>query len=116
MDAATAGLIGAALGFLGNALVTWINKHFDERKAWRELLIKSAWDYYSSRREIFKITGGKMVPFEVFLLYTVKTINLALRKNLSNEDILRELQEIHRFERDLIKVVKGVDPGFENEI
>jgi hypothetical protein len=47
MDAATAALVGAALGFVGNAL-TWITKHFDERKAQRELIIKSAWDYYTT--------------------------------------------------------------------
>jgi hypothetical protein len=30
-----------------------------------------------------------MMPFEVFLLYTVKNVNLALREYLSNEDILK---------------------------
>jgi hypothetical protein len=45
MDAAAAGLIGAALGFFGNAVVTWINRHYDESKARRELMIKTAWDY-----------------------------------------------------------------------
>jgi hypothetical protein len=54
MDAAAAGLVGAAIGFLGNALVTWINKHFDERKARRELLIKTASDYFSSHVETLK--------------------------------------------------------------
>ena len=36
-----------------------------------------------------KLPGGKMMPFEVFLLYTVKNVNLALREYLSNEDILK---------------------------
>jgi hypothetical protein len=59
MPAATAGLIGAALGFCGNSLVAWINRHFDERKARRELLVKTAWDYFSSRYETAKVTGGR---------------------------------------------------------
>jgi hypothetical protein len=25
---ATAGIIGAAVGFIGNSLITWINRHF----------------------------------------------------------------------------------------
>jgi hypothetical protein len=41
MDAATAGLFGVAIGICGNALATWINKHFEERKARRELFIKN---------------------------------------------------------------------------
>ena len=29
MDAATAGTIGAAVGFIGNSLISWINRHFE---------------------------------------------------------------------------------------
>ena len=46
-----------------------------------------------------------MMPFEVFLLYTVKNVNLALREYLSNEDILKEMRKIHEFEKELIKLV-----------
>ena len=75
MDAATAGLIGAAIGFFSNALVTWINKHFDERKAQRELLVRTSWDYYLSRselaKEVAKERGGSsgFSPFSVFLFH-----------------------------------------------
>jgi hypothetical protein len=106
MDAATAALVGAALGFVGNALVTWINKHFDERKARRELIIKSAWDYYTTRLEITKALGGSFPPFETFLFYTTKVIDLALRKNLSNQEVLEQLRKIHEFEEQLVQVAR----------
>jgi hypothetical protein len=112
MDAAAAGLIGAALGFLGNALVTWINKHYDERKAQRELMIKTSWDYYVSVGEAGKnIPGGILMPFEVFILYTPRVVELALRENLSNEEIVDEMRKIHQLERELIKLSNAAHPG-----
>jgi hypothetical protein len=82
MDATTAALLGAVIGFLGNAFVTWINKHFDERKAQRELMLKTAWDYYSSRLELAKEVakergGGDFPPFSTFLFHTIRTVDLA---------------------------------------
>jgi hypothetical protein len=99
MDATTAALLGAAIGFLGNALLTWINKHFDERKARRELIVKTAWDCYSTRLEPAKERAreggaGRFPLFSVFLFHTIKTVDLALRKNLSNEEIADEMRKI----------------------
>jgi hypothetical protein len=54
MNAATAGLVGAAIGFGGNAVVTLITKHYEERKARREILVKTAWDYFSSHSDLAK--------------------------------------------------------------
>ena len=48
MDAATAGLIGVVIGSLANTVVTWINKHFEERKASREFRQKTAFDYWQT--------------------------------------------------------------------
>jgi hypothetical protein len=112
MDATTAALLGAAIGFLGNAVVTWINKRFDERKARRELMIKTAWDYYSSRREIAEEVakergGGKFTPFSTFLFHTIRTVDLALRENLSNQQIAEEMRKIEELNKELIKVAMG---------
>ena len=103
MDAATAGLIGAAVGFLANALVTWINRHFDERKARRELMIKAAWDYYAltlnkSQPEV------PTAPFSTYLFHTVKTVELAMRKNLSDQKIAEEMRRINKLEAELIRI------------
>lgn len=111
-DAATAALVGAAIGFVGNALVTWINKHFDERKARREIILKSAWDYYATRLEIAKDwakvrpEGAPIPPFSTFLFYTTKVVDLALRKNLSDQKVLKELRKIHALEEQMVQVVQ----------
>jgi hypothetical protein len=112
MDAATAALIGAAIGFLGNALVTWITKHFDERKARRELMLKTAWDYYSSRLELAKEVAkergrGNFPPFSTFLFHTIRTVDLALRENLSNQQIAEGMRKIEELNKELIKVAMG---------
>ena len=88
--------------------MTCINRHYDERKARRELLVKTAWDYFSSKFEIAKLTGGALAPFEVFVFYTVKVVELAVRKNLSDEKTLDEMRKIHHFEKALMKVIKEV--------
>lgn len=96
MDAATGVVLGAAIGafsaligVFGNVGVTWITKHYDERKERRELILKSAWDYYSTVLEVGKaIPGSKQQPFDAFLFYMVKVVDLALRKGLSDEQLL----------------------------
>jgi hypothetical protein len=114
MNAATAGLIGAAIGaasgILGNILATWINKHFDERKAQRELMIKTAWDYYSSDLEVAKSDGGALLPPETFIFYTVKIVELAMHKGLSDKKLLNELRKIHEFQKKLITIAKQFTP------
>jgi hypothetical protein len=112
MDATTAALLGAAIGFLGNAVVTWINKHFDERKAQRELMLKTAWDYYSSRLELAKEVakergGGHFPPFSTFLFHTIRTVDLALRKNLSNQQIAEEMRKIEELDKELRRIAGG---------
>jgi len=92
MNAATAALLGAGIGILGNLALTWINKHFDEKKARRELLIKTSWDHFSTLAEWTK--GQRVAPFEAFLFHTMKVIELALNKNLSDEQIVEEVRKI----------------------
>jgi len=92
MDAATAGLVGAAIGFGGNAVVTWITKHYEERKARREILVKTAWDYFSSHSDLAKNLDVTLMPFELYIFYTVKVVELALRENLSNQEVLDEMR------------------------
>jgi hypothetical protein len=112
MDAATAGLLGASLVLLGNAVVTGINRYFDERKSRRNLMINTAWDYYVSVGEAAKnVPGGILMPFEVFLLYTPRVVELALRENLSKEEIVDEMRKIHQLERELIKLSNDAHPG-----
>jgi hypothetical protein len=106
---AAIGVIGTAIGIFGNALVTWINRHFDERKARRELMIKTAWDYYSSRLELAKDgkLRGPLPPFSNILFLVTRIVDLGLRENLSNQQIAEEMRKIDELEKELIKVAMG---------
>jgi hypothetical protein len=112
MDAATAGLLGAAIGFCGTAVVTWITKHYEERKARREILVKTAWDYFSSRSDLAKnIRNATLMPFELYIFYTVKVVELALRENLSNQEVLDEMRKYHAFQKELTEVSNEAQPS-----
>jgi hypothetical protein len=93
MDAATAGLlgtaIGAAIGFFGNASITWINRSFDEKRARRELKTKTAFDYWQTA---FQKTEA--VPFEASFFLAIKIMELTERKHLSEEEFVAELKKL----------------------
>ena len=40
-----------------------------------------------------------MMQFELYIFYTVKVVELALRENLSNHEILDEMLKYHAFEK-----------------
>jgi len=94
MNAATAALLGAGIGIFGTLISTWINRHFDEKKARRELMVKTSWDHYSTLAEFTKAQGGRLAPFETYLFHTQKVIELALNESLSNEQIVEEVRKI----------------------
>jgi hypothetical protein len=105
-DAAIAALAGAGIGIFGTLGSTWINRFFDERKARRELLIKTSWDHFLTRAEITKVKGGELARFETYVFYTLKVIDLALTKNLSNEQIVEELRKIRGLTNAIIADVR----------
>jgi hypothetical protein len=88
MDAATAGLVGAAIGFSGNALITWINRYFDEKKARCELKLKTAFDYWQTAFQAAISKGSENVPFEAFFLHAVQIMELTERKDLSADEFI----------------------------
>jgi len=109
MNAATAALLGAGIGILGNLALTWINKHFDEKKARRELLIKTSWDHFSTLAEWTK--GQRVAPFEAFLFHTMKVIELALNKNLSDEQIVEEVRKIRGLSKAILADIHKENAG-----
>jgi hypothetical protein len=50
MNAAVAGFLGTCIGTFGTLAVTWLTKHYEEKKARRELMVKTAWDYWAIGR------------------------------------------------------------------
>lgn len=102
MNAATAALLGAGIGIFGTLISTWINRHFDEKKARRELMVKTSWDHYSTLAEFTKAQGGRLAPFETYPFHTQKVIELALNESLSNEQIVEEVRKIRGLTMQLL--------------
>ena len=94
MDSATAALIGAAFGASGGIAGNLIKSYFDERKARRELMLKTAYDFWQSVYQEARDSKVQIDPFETFVFHITKVLELAERKNLTNEKIRAELKKI----------------------
>lgn len=107
MNAALAGLLGTiAGGFIGSA-ATFINRYFDEKKARRDLMVKTAWDQWSTGFEWIKSRGGQLPPLEVYFFHTLKVVELAARKNLSNEQIIAEVRKTRELTNAIIAEIEN---------
>jgi hypothetical protein len=108
MNAAIAALAGAGIGFVGNALTTWINRYFDEKKARRELAVKTACDQWATEfNGRINKSGGRLAPLEVYLFHTLKVVDLATRKNLSNEEIIGGVRKIRELTKAFMADIKS---------
>jgi hypothetical protein len=94
MNAAIAGLIGTALGASGGIVGNLIKSYFDERKARRELMLKTAYDFWRSVYEEARAKNVQIDPFETFVFHITKVLELAGRKNLTNKKIRIALKKI----------------------
>jgi hypothetical protein len=94
MNAAIAGLIGTALGASGGIAENLIKSYFDERKARRELMLKTAYDFWRSVYDEARAKSVQIDPFETFVFHTMKVLELTERSDLTNEKIRSALKEI----------------------
>jgi hypothetical protein len=101
MNAATAGLIGTAIGSLSSGavaiIILLINKRSEERRQMRELGMKAAIDNWRSHFEDFKQKGGSLPPVEVYIVHMVKLFEMLGSKNLTADNLAAKLREVVRF-------------------
>jgi hypothetical protein len=97
MNAAVAGFLGTCIGTFGTLAVTWLTKHYEEKKARRELMVKTAWDYWAKGFDAAQTRGAQTAPFEAFMFHALKIIELADHKSLSNKQLRDELKKIREF-------------------
>ena len=50
------------------------------------------------------------MPFEIFMFCTARIVELALRKDLSDQQILDEMRKIHDFEKELKRLSDAAQP------
>jgi hypothetical protein len=71
-------------------------------------VVKTAWDQWSSELQArMGGSGGVLAPLEVYLFHTLKVIDLAARKNLSNEQIVAEVRKIRELTNAIIADIKS---------
>jgi hypothetical protein len=93
VDAVTAGFLGTVLGATVGTVGTLITKYFDERKARREVIQKTAFEYWQTTFQAALTKGPPEVPFEAFFLHAVQIMELAERKDLAQDEFIAELNK-----------------------
>ncbi len=83
---------GAFIGGLFTAIAAFINKQSEEKRHFRELVVKVAAEHWQRVSEIS--TARKMPPLTDYIVHTVKMCDLALNHNLTAENIKPKLEEI----------------------
>jgi len=101
MNAATAGLLGTALGALASGataiFITHITKRSEERRQLREIAFKTAinnWDYVCKLSAQY---GVATLPLEVFIIHMLKLSELLTSGDVTEENLVAKLQEVRRF-------------------
>jgi len=88
-------LAGAFVGGLFTFLATWVSKFFEERRHYRELMVRVASENWRHTTEVVgKNPGGGWVqPFDVYLVMMLKLSKLLSYKNLSEKRALELVKE-----------------------
>lgn len=96
LDAAEIAVIGALGGaFIAGLFATitsFINKKSDEKRHFRELVIKTASEHWNKVAEIS--TAAKMPPLSTYIINTVQICELALNRKLTAQNIKIELERM----------------------
>lgn len=92
-EIAVIGTLGGAFiaGFFAT-IVSFINKRSEERRHFRELVVKTASDHWAHVASIS--TATKMPPLSTYIINTVQICDLALNKKLTAKNIKPKLEEM----------------------
>ena len=90
----------AVIGTLGGAFIaglfatitSFINKRSEEKKHFRELVVKTASDHWNRVATIS--TATIMPPLSAYIINTVQICDLALNKKLTAKNIMPKLEEM----------------------
>jgi hypothetical protein len=83
---------GAFIAGLFAAIAAIINKRSEEKRHFRELVVKTAAEHWRLVAEIS--TASKMPPLTTYIVHTVKMCDLALNTKLTAANIKPKLDEI----------------------
>lgn len=105
-------LLGTAVGALPPIIITLINKRYEERRALRELIIKTGLENYKHMFEIAKDQGGGswIVPVDDFIVHMLLVSEKLLHKKLTPEEIKATVANIRTIMRE-IRAKRAANPG-----
>jgi hypothetical protein len=103
IDSATFGLLGAVIGAVISQVGNLTTRVFDDRKARRELMYKTAFDYWKTAFEAAQVVNNRNVPFEALFLYAIELMEISERKKRSLQHFLDEVTEARVRHDALIK-------------
>lgn len=83
---------GAFIGGLFTAIAAFINKRSEEKRHFRELVVKTAAEHWKNVAEMSTTT--KMPPLTDYIVHTVKMCDLALNNELTSKNVKPKLEEI----------------------
>lgn len=86
---------GAFIGSISTVLVTWINKRSEERKHYREIVIKTAVENYKVHVDIGKYTGhgAEQDPLDSYILHMMILLdNLSFRK-MTRKKVMKGIEK-----------------------
>jgi hypothetical protein len=91
-------LAGAFIGGLFTFLATWVSKFFEERRHFRELMVRVAAENWKHTTVMVskKPGGGFVQPFDVYLIMMLKLSKLLSQRDISAEKALELIQESER--------------------
>jgi hypothetical protein len=101
--AATAGLLGAAVGGFSTIGITYINRRFDDRRHLREIAISTAITHWEKERDWAVIIGERtnkpvtVAALDVYIVHMLQLAELVSNKTLTSDNIASELAKIRAF-------------------
>lgn len=114
MDAAIAGLIGAAIGSASSLLTVWIQAHFVAKRERAKFVMEFA---ASDRREALDTAirlgkGGGVAPVALYAHYHERLLELVESGKVTDAELKKLSQETDR----IWKTMKEIDAGNSDRI
>ena len=116
-----AALLGVLFGSLGSGAVTWYTKRSEERRHFRELMVKSAIENWKQMTEVgraYAATGQtvELGPLDAYLIHAADLFNLVLDKKLDLNQTLEALKEVRIRSEKIRNSFKDSSQINQNEI
>lgn len=78
---------GALIGSLATLAVTWLSKRSEDKRHHRQMVINTAVENYKAQIDAAKITGGKVLSLDYYVIHMLKLAELMGKRKITPEEI-----------------------------